>query len=181
MDQPAARTLSPHRTFSRAEWAGLRADTPLTLSEADLNRLKSLNDPISLAEVVEIYLPLSRLLSLHVAATQGLHEATRTFLGTGDGVTPFIIGLAGSVAVGKSTTGRVLRALLQRWPNTPKVELIATDGFLLPNAVLAREGLMERKGFPESYDLPALLAFLNAIKAGTHSAFAPVYSHLTYD
>src|SRR6202040_3024252 len=107
--------------------------------------------------------------------------ATRRFLGTRDGVTPFIIGLAGSVAVGKSTTGRVLRALLRRWPNTPKVELIATDGFLLPNAVLASEGLMERKGFPESYDLPTLLAFLNDIKAGKQPVRAPVYSHLTYD
>jgi type I pantothenate kinase len=181
MDQSAPRILSPHRVFSRVDWARLRADMPLTLTDADLDRLKGLNDPISLTEVVEIYLPLSRLLSLYVAATQGLHEATRTFLGTRDGVTPFIIGLAGSVAVGKSTTGRVLRALLRRWPNTPRVELIATDGFLLPNAVLAREGLMERKGFPESYDLPALLGFLNDIKAGKHEAEAPVYSHLSYD
>jgi type I pantothenate kinase len=181
MDQPAPDTLSPHRVFSRAEWAALRADTPLTLTDADLTRLKSLNDPISLEEVVEIYLPLSRLLSLYVAATQGLHDATRTFLGTRDGVTPFVIGLAGSVAVGKSTTGRVLRALLRRWPNTPKVELMATDGFLLPNAVLAREGLMERKGFPESYDLRRLLAFLSDVKAGKRNVAAPVYSHLTYD
>jgi type I pantothenate kinase len=181
MDQPAPATIAPHRVFTRAEWAALRADTPLTLTDADLDRLKSLNDPISLEEVAEIYLPLSRLLSVYVAATQALHEATRQFLGTRDGVTPFIIGLAGSVAVGKSTTGRVLRALLRRWPNTPKVELIATDGFLLPNAVLVREGLMERKGFPESYDLPALLAFLSDIKAGKHTAAAPVYSHLTYD
>jgi type I pantothenate kinase len=181
MDQPTARTLSPHRVFSRAEWATLRAGTPLTLTDADLDRLKGLNDPISMSEVIEIYLPLSRLLSLYVAATQQLHEATRTFLGTRDGITPFIIGLAGSVAVGKSTTGRVLRALLRRWPNTPKVELIATDGFLLPNAVLASEGLMERKGFPESYDLPTLLGFLNDIKAGKQSVSAPVYSHLSYD
>jgi type I pantothenate kinase len=181
MDQPAAHALSPHRVFTRAEWAKLRADTPLTLSDADLDHLKSLNDPISLSEVIEIYLPLSRLLSLYAGATQELHEATRTFLGTRDGITPFIIGLAGSVAVGKSTTGRVLQALLRRWPNTPKVDLIATDGFLLPNAVLASERLMERKGFPESYDLPALLAFLNGVKAGAHRAAAPVYSHLSYD
>jgi type I pantothenate kinase len=181
MDQHAPLSLSPHRVFGREEWAKLRADTPLTLTDADLDRLKSLNDPISMSEVVEIYLPLSRLLSVYVAATQALHEATRRFLGTRDGVTPYIIGLAGSVAVGKSTTGRVLHALLRRWPNTPRVELIATDGFLLPNAVLARENLMERKGFPESYDLPALLAFLNDIKAGKHTASAPVYSHLTYD
>ena len=181
MDQPASQAISPHLTFTRAEWAKLRADTPLTLNDNDLTRLRSLNDPISLDEVVEIYLPLSRLLSLYVAATQGLHDATRTFLGMRDGVTPFIIGVAGSVAVGKSTTARVLRALLRRWPNTPKVELIATDGFLLPNAVLASEGLMERKGFPESYDLPALLAFLNDIKAGRRNVAAPVYSHLIYD
>jgi type I pantothenate kinase len=181
MDQAAPHALSPHRFFSRAEWAALRADTPLTLTEADVNRLKSLNDPISLDEVVHIYLPLTRLLSLYVAAIQGLYAATHTFLGTRDGATPFIIGVAGSVAVGKSTMARVLRALLRRWPNTPKVDLIATDGFLLPNAVLLREGLMERKGFPESYDLPALLAFLSAIKAGKRNVTAPVYSHLTYD
>ena len=181
MDQPTSLTLSPHRVFDRAEWAKLRAGTPLTLDEADLTRLRSLNDPISLDEVVDIYLPLSRLLSLYVAATQDLHDATRTFLGARDGVTPFVIGIAGSVAVGKSTTARVLRALLRRWPNTPKVELIATDGFLLPNAVLLSEGLMERKGFPESYDLKALLAFLNDVKSGKRNVTAPVYSHLTYD
>jgi type I pantothenate kinase len=178
MDQAAPHVLSPYLFFSRSEWAALRADTPLTLTEADVNRLKSLNDPISLDEVVHIYLPITRLLSLHVAAIQGLYSATRTFLGTHDGVTPFIIGIAGSVAVGKSTTARLLRALLRRWPNTPRVELIATDGFLLPNAVLKREGLMERKGFPESYDLPALLG---DIKGGKKDVTAPVYSHLSYD
>jgi type I pantothenate kinase len=176
-----APAFATRRVFSREEWAALRADTPMTLTADDVQRLRSFNDPSSLDDVVHIYLPLSRLLSLYVAATQGLYDATRTFLGSRDGVTPFIIGIAGSVAVGKSTTARILRALLQRWPNTPKVELMATDGFLLPNAVLRSEGLMERKGFPESYDLPALLTFLSAIKAGERQVRAPVYSHLVYD
>ncbi|HWJ72697.1 MAG TPA: type I pantothenate kinase [Kaistia sp.] len=181
MDSASRPQLAPHRYFTREEWASLRADTPLTLDESDLARLRSLNDPISIDEVVSIYLPLSRLLNLYVAATQRLYKATRTFLGTTDGKTPFIIGIGGSVAVGKSTTARVLRALLQRWPDTPKVELVTTDGFLYPNAVLQREGLMERKGFPESYDLPALLAFLSDIKAGSPRVTAPLYSHLVYD
>jgi type I pantothenate kinase len=181
MDSAARPQLAPHRYFTRAEWAQLRADTPLTLDQSDLERLRSLNDPISMDDVISIYLPMSRLLNLYVAATQGLYNATRTFLGTSDGKTPFIIGIGGSVAVGKSTTARVLRALLSRWPNTPKVELITTDGFLFPNAVLQRDGLMERKGFPESYDLPALLSFLSEIKAGAPLVTAPVYSHLVYD
>jgi type I pantothenate kinase len=181
MDQAAPTVVSPHRVFTRAEWARLRADTPLTLTEADLERLHSINEPISIDDVVEIYLPLSRLLSLYVRATQGLYEATRQFLGTNDGKTPFIIGIGGSVAVGKSTTARVLKALLGRWPNIPKVELITTDGFLMPNARLEQLGLMRRKGFPESYDLPALLSFLSAIKAGEARVAAPVYSHLVYD
>lgn len=173
--------LSPHRIFSREEWASLRADTPMTLTAAEVERLQSLNDPVSLEEVETIYLPLSRLLSLYVAATQRLFAATRTFLNTDGGKTPYIVGIAGSVAVGKSTTARLLRALLSRWPNTPRVALVATDGFIFPNAVLARAGLMERKGFPESYDMPALLAFLSAVKAGQQSVSAPVYSHLSYD
>ncbi len=181
MDQMARAHLTPHRFFTREEWARLRAGTPLTLVEADLERLRSLNDPISLDEVETIYLPLSRLLSLYVAATQRLYEATRTFLGSTEGKTPYIIGIGGSVAVGKSTTARVLRALLTRWPNTPKVDLVTTDGFLYPNAVLERENLMEKKGFPESYDLPALLAFLSDIKAGLPKVSAPLYSHLVYD
>jgi type I pantothenate kinase len=173
---------SPYRMFSRSEWATLRADTPLTLTVEDVAQLQSLNDPISLDEVIAIYLPLSRLLSLYVAATQGLFKATQRFLMAENEVkTPYIIGVAGSVAVGKSTTARVLKALLARWPNTPKVELVTTDGFLLPNAELTRLGLMERKGFPESYDTSALLRFLSQIKAGKAAVQAPVYSHLVYD
>jgi type I pantothenate kinase len=172
---------SPYRTFSRAEWAGLRADTPMTLTAADVERLRSLNDPIDLAEVEAVHLPISRLLSLYVAATQQLFRATSAFLGMHDDKVPYLIGIGGSVAVGKSTTARLLKALLGRWPNTPKVDLITTDGFLFPNAVLTAEGLMERKGFPESYDLAALLRFLSAIKAGRRNVSAPVYSHLVYD
>ena len=140
-----------------------------------------MNDPISVEEVIAIYLPLSRLLALYVAATQGLFKATQRFLGAEDGKVPYIIGIAGSVAVGKSTTARVLKALLSRWPNTPKVELVTTDGFLFPNAVLQREGLMQKKGFPESYDGAALVRFLAEIKAGKQKVSAPVYSHLSYD
>ena len=173
--------LSPYRRFSRSEWAALRADTPLTLTIDDLAKLQSINDPISVEEVIAIYLPLSRLLALYVAATQGLFKATQRFLGAEDGKVPYIIGIAGSVAVGKSTTARVLKALLSRWPNTPKVELVTTDGFLLPNAVLQREGLMEKKGFPESYDGAALVRFLAEIKAGKQRVTAPLYSHLEYD
>ncbi len=173
--------LSPYRHFTRSEWAALRADTPLTLTIEDLEKLQSINDPISVEEVIAIYLPLSRLLALYVAATQGLFKATQRFLGAEDGKMPYIIGIAGSVAVGKSTTARVLKALLSRWPNTPKVELITTDGFLHPNAYLERERLMDKKGFPESYDGTSLLRFLSDIKAGKRNVPAPVYSHLVYD
>jgi type I pantothenate kinase len=176
-----AEILSPYHRFTRSEWAALRADTPLTLTLEDLSKLKSLNDPISIEEVVAIYLPLSRLLALYVAATQGLFKATQRFLGTDDGKMPYIIAVAGSVAAGKSTLARVMRALLSRWPNTHKVELVTTDGFLYPNAVLEAEDLMEKKGFPESYDGGALLRFLSDVKAGTRNVRAPVYSHLTYD
>ncbi|MEJ1157046.1 type I pantothenate kinase [Prosthecomicrobium sp. N25] len=176
-----ATDASPYRVFDRTEWSNLRADMPLTLTVEDLERLRSLNDPISLDEVIDIYLPLSRLLSMYVEATQGLFQVTSRFLGVRDGKVPFVIGIAGSVAVGKSTTARVLKALLSRWSSSPKVDLITTDGFLYPNAVLEREGLMRRKGFPESYDIPTLLRFLSDIKAGKANVSAPVYSHLVYD
>ena len=181
MEQRVADGLSPYRTFSRVEWAALRQDTPMTLTPGEVSRLRSLNDRLDLAELEDIYLPLSRLLSLYVAATQSLFRAQRGFLGTEDAKMPYVIGVGGSVAVGKSTTARVLEALLARWPNTPKVDLVTTDGFLYPNAVLERQGLMQKKGFPESYDLPTLLGFLSDIKAGRQRVRAPVYSHLTYD
>jgi type I pantothenate kinase len=168
-------------TFTRAEWAPLRANTPLTLSDADLTALRGLNDVLSMEDVVEIYLPLSRLLSLYVLGTRALHGATSTFLGDRSAKTPFIIGLAGSVAVGKSTTARILQALLSRWPDHPRVDLITTDGFLLPNAVLEERGLMQRKGFPESYDRARLVRFLADLKAGAPEVKAPVYSHVRYD
>jgi type I pantothenate kinase len=180
--KPAEDGLSPYRIFPREEWAKLRADTPLTLTAAEVMRLQSLNDPVGLEEVAAIYLPLSRLLALYVAARQGLFRATQRFLlAENETNVPYIIGVAGSVAVGKSTTTRVLKALLARWPNTPKVDLITTDGFLLPNAELERLGLMERKGFPESYDTGRLLHFLADIKAGRRNVQAPLYSHLVYD
>src|ERR1700722_6376448 len=181
MEQRTEPDVSPYRAFSRAEWAKLREDTPMTLEPAEITRLRSLHDRLDISEVEEIYLPLSRLLSLYVAATQRLFRAQQGFLGTEDANMPYFIGVAGSVAAGKSTTARVLQALLARWPNVPKVDLITTDGFLYPNAVLEREGLMEKKGFPESYDLSALLRFLSDIKAGRRPVRAPVYSHLVYD
>ena len=173
--------FSPYVVYSRDDWAALRADTPMPLSEAELENLSGLTERVSTQEVVEIYLPLSRLLNLHVEALQELHGAATRFLRKGDAKMPFIIGLAGSVAVGKSTTGRVLQALLARWPSHPSVELVPTDGFLFPNAVLEERGLMTRKGFPESYDLTRLLNFLAEVKSGRERIEAPVYSHLVYD
>ncbi len=181
MEQRTEQEVSPYRLFSRGEWASRREDTPMTLAPDEIARLRSVHDRLDISEVEEIYLPLSRLLSLYVAATQRLFRAQQGFLGTEDAKMPYIIGVGGSVAAGKSTTARVLQALLARWPNVPQVDLITTDGFLFPNAVLERERLMEKKGFPESYDLPALLRFLSDIKAGRRPVRAPVYSHLVYD
>ena len=170
-----------YRVFERDEWARLRESTPLTLAAQDLASLRGLNDRLDLDEVTDVYLPLSRLLNLRVAATQELVRSTDTFLGRPLQRVPFIIGLGGSVAVGKSTTARVLQALLARWPDHPRVDLVTTDGFLRPNRVLSERGLMERKGFPESYDVRRLIRFLEEVKRGEPVVRAPVYSHVVYD
>ena len=181
MSESSGVEVSRFIEFSRAQWARLRAATPLPLSEAQLRGLVGLNDPMSLDEVADIYLPLSRLLNLYVGATQALRAATATFVGSDGHRVPYIIGLAGSVAVGKSTTSRVLQALLSRWPTHPQVDLITTDGFLLPRRVLEARGLLDRKGFPESYDVRRLIRFMADLKSGAPEVFAPVYSHLAYD
>ncbi len=168
-------------TFSRDDWAALRAATPLTLRQPDLDSLQGINEQIDLDEVVAVYLPLSRLLNLYVSAVQDLQRVSSTFLGSIAPKVPYIIGVAGSVAVGKSTFARILQALLCRWPNHPQVDLVTTDGFLHPNAVLTERQMMDRKGFPESYDTRALLAFLRAVKSGAPEVRAPVYDHVAYD
>ena len=173
--------FSPHIEFSRAEWARLRGSTPLTLSHDDLEALHSAEEHVSMDEVMEVYLPLSRLLNLYVAATQQLFRVTDTFLGSPAAKVPYVVAIAGSVAGGKSTTARILQALLARWPDHPKVDLVTTDGFLFPNAVLEERGIMHRKGFPESYDVRRLIRFLAEVKSGSEEVRAPVYSHLVYD
>ncbi len=178
---PPLPAFSPYREFTRAEWARLRADTPMTLAPHELDQLSGVIEELSVEDVEEIYLPLSRLLNLYVAASQELHAVSSKFLGRSDGKVPFIIGVAGSVAVGKSTTARVLRALLARWPNHPRVDLMTTDGFLYPNQELERRGIMNRKGFPESFDTNRLLEFLANVKSGRSPVDAPVYSHFHYD
>ena len=172
---------NPYRVFTRQQWAHLRDDTPMTLEPGEFDRLRSLHDRLDIKEVEEIYLPLSRLLSIYVDAAQRLYYAQRQFLAIRDRKMPYIIGIAGSVAGGKSTTARVLQALLARWSPRPRVDLVTTDGFLHPNAVLERLGLIQKKGFPASYNLPLLLAFLSDIKAGRRRVRAPVYSHLSWD
>lgn len=170
-----------YQVFPREEWAALRAATPLTLHEDDLDRLRGINEQIDLDEVAAVYLPLTRLLNLYVAATQNLHHVAATFLGTLAPKVPYVIGVAGSVAVGKSTFSRILQALLARWPDHPKVDLVTTDGFLHPNRVLEERSIMNRKGFPESYDTRRLLDFLRRLKSGEEEVTAPVYSHVIYD
>lgn len=174
---------SPYIELDRAQWRELRQSTPLSLTEEDLTDLRGLGEQIDLAEVAEVYLPVSRLIHLQVAARQRLYAATATFLGEQrhDAQVPFVIGVAGSVAVGKSTTARVLQALLARWDSHPRVDLVTTDGFLYPTAELERRGIMHRKGFPESYDRRALLRFVTAVKSGAEDATAPMYSHQLYD
>ncbi len=180
---PRPSEPSPYVEFDRTQWRSLRMATPLKLTEAELVGLRGLGESVDLLEVEEVYLPLARLIHLQVAAHQRLFSATAEFLGeqTSDRPVPFIIGVAGSVAVGKSTTARVLKALLARWEHHPRVDLVTTDGFLYPNAELGRRNLMHRKGFPESYDRRALMRFVTAVKSGADRACAPVYSHLIYD
>jgi type I pantothenate kinase len=173
--------MSPYIELTRDQWSLLRNSTPLTLTEDDLVKLRGINENVSLQEVEEIFLPLSRLLNLYVGATQNLHTASATFLGDKTEKVPYVIGIAGSVAVGKSTAARILQALLARWANHPKVDLITTDGFLFPNALLEARGMMKRKGFPESYDRRRLVKFVANVKSGKTDVICPVYSHLAYD
>ncbi len=181
MDGQKIDETTAHMTFSRQEWAALRANTPLTLSDRDLAILRSVNEDVSLDEVVEAYLPLSRLLNLHVAAARNLSTVKDSFLGRPARHSSYIIAVAGSVAVGKSTFARILRTLIARWPDQPSVELVTTDGFLHPNAVLEQRGIMTRKGFPESYDMRRMIRFLADIKRGEPEVEAPLYSHMAYD
>ncbi|MDF2156146.1 type I pantothenate kinase [Vibrio sp. CAU 1672] len=173
--------MSPFLSFSRAEWAELRNSVPMKLSENDLLALQGINENLTMEEAVEIYLPLSRLLNLYVQARQSRNSVLQQFLNTEEHAPPFVIGIAGSVAVGKSTTARLLKALLSRWENHPKVELVTTDGFLYPKRILEEKGIMHRKGFPESYDIKRLVDFMSDLKAGKPDLCVPVYSHITYD
>lgn len=181
MPDEDAPALSLYREIARSDWARLAAGMAQPLSETEVVQLRGIGDLLDLREVREVYLPLSRLLSLYAQATQSLGAETANFLQERDTTTPFVVGIAGSVAVGKSTIARLLRELMSRWPGTPRVALVTTDGFLYPNAELARRGLMQRKGFPESYDRRALLDFLTEVKSGADQVRAPFYSHIHYD
>ncbi len=183
MSEPTPQNghLSPFVELDRAAWAALAPSVSAPLSQAELVELRGLGDELDMTEVEEVYLPLSRLLSLYVEGARDLHSATRQFLHAPSRSTPFVIGIAGSVAVGKSTVSRLLRELLTRWESTPRVELITTDGFLFTNAELTRRGIMDRKGFPESYDRRALLRFVSLVKSGSPLVRSPFYSHLRYD
>jgi len=172
---------SPFATFTREEWSALRGKIPVPLREEELEHLQGINEELSMEEVADIYLPLARLINLHVAAAQQLHRLRANFLGAAPMRVPYVIGIAGSVAVGKSTTARILQALLSRWEDHPRVDLITTDGFLYPNRVLEERGIMDRKGFPESYDVRRLIRFCSDLKSGRPQVTAPVYSHLRYD
>ncbi len=181
-DAPALTTaLSLYREIDRAEWARLSAGMSQPLSETEIVQIRGLGDRLDMAEVSQVYVPLSRLLSLYAKATKRLGAETSSFLGDADSTTPFVVAVAGSVAVGKSTIARLLRELMSRWPDTPRVELVTTDGFLYPNAELERRGIMARKGFPESYDRRALVSFLTEVKSGAAEVRAPFYSHMRYD
>ena len=180
-EQAADRRLSPFVWFSREEWSRLRTPTSLSLSEDDVRDLRRIVEHLSLEEATEVYLPLSWLLYLHVSATQDLYRRANAFLTQEETEVPYVVGLAGSVAAGKSTVAQVLQALISRWPGSPTVGLVSTDGFLYPNRVLQSRGMMDRKGFPESYDLPLLLRFLADVKSGSAEVSAPIHSHLTYD
>jgi type I pantothenate kinase len=181
MSDPGSPGATPFLEIPRARWSELAPSAALPLGEADLARLRGLGEPLDAVEVADVYVPLSRLLNLYATAARALQQETSAFLGESESKVPFVIGVAGSVAVGKSTVSRLLRELLSRWQGTPRVELVTTDGFLLPNAELERRGLMARKGFPESYDRRALLRFLSHVKSGVEEVRAPFYSHLTYD
>jgi type I pantothenate kinase len=177
----AEESISPYLAIERADWAELGNASELPLTEQEIQNITGLGDVLDIKEVTEVYLPISQLLSLYASSAQALHRTTSDFFGDRAARTPFIIGIAGSVAVGKSTAARLLRELMKRWSGTPKVELVTTDGFLYPNAELERRGIMHRKGFPESYDRKKLLQFVSDIKSGQSNVEAPVYSHLSYD
>jgi len=181
MNKKESLLTTPYLQFNRFQWAALRDSVPMTLSEDEVARLKGINEDLSIAEVAEIYLPLSRLLNFYISSNLRRQAVLEQFLGTNGPKIPYIISIAGSVAVGKSTTARVLQALLSRWPEHRRVELITTDGFLHPNAVLKERGLMKKKGFPQSYDMHRLVNFVSALKSGESQVTAPVYSHLIYD